>query len=76
MEKITNIQSLIELHCQLSEFAKFHQNKGKQDAIAEIVAVWDRYKHQASPETLEGRTFSLGVDEAFKAAIDTIQNIL
>ena len=41
MSEILNTENLVELHDQLNEFAKHHQNKGGQEAHKLIKAMWD-----------------------------------
>jgi hypothetical protein len=60
-------ENLIELHEQLNKFARYHQNKGGQEAHRIIKELWD-----GSHESVDGSELGKARDEGFDNAIKWI----
>jgi len=70
MSEILNTENLVELHDQLNEFAKHHQNKGGQEAHKLIKAMWDEDRSHPRDGSPEGLLRDEGYDRAFNTILD------
>ena len=66
--EILNAENLVELHEQLNDFAKHHQNKGGQEAHKLVKDLWD--ESRAHPR--DGSPDGLARYEGFDAACRSI----
>lgn len=66
MKDLLNTENLIELHEELNEFAKHHQNKGGQEAHKLVKAIWDESKAHPRDGSPDGLKHDEGFDTAFK----------
>jgi len=68
MKKMENLktENLVELHEQLDEFAKHHQNKGGQEAHKLVKSLWDANRKEIRDGSSEGVQHDKGFDAAFK----------
>jgi len=64
--EILNTENLAELHEQLNDFAKHHQNKGGQEAHKLVKAIWDESKTSPRDGSPDGLKHDEGFDVAFK----------
>lgn len=70
---ILNQESLIETHEKLNEFAKYHQNKGAQNAHKLIKRILiDDVKGLPRDGSKEGKLRNEGYDEALKKVLKLI----
>lgn len=72
MQDLLSTENLVELHKKLDEFAKYHQNKGGQEAHKFIKAMWD--ENRASPRNGEKEAIlrDEGYDLAMKNILDEL----
>lgn len=66
MKDLLSTENLIELHEELNEFAKHHQNKGGQEAHKLVKAIWDESKAHPRDGSPDGLKHDEGFDNAFK----------
>jgi len=66
MSELLNAENLVELHEQLNDFAKHHQNKGGQEAHKLVKAIWDESKANPRDGSPDGLKHDEGFDKAFK----------
>lgn len=66
MKDLLSTENLIELHEELNEFAKHHQNKGGQEAHKLVKAIWDESKAHPRDGSPDGLKHDEGFDMAFK----------
>ena len=59
-------ENLIEIHDNLNEFAKHHQNIGGQKAHKLVKAIWDESKAHPRDGSPDGLKIDEGFDRAFK----------
>ena len=74
MKDLLSTENLIELHEELNEFAKHHQNKGGQEAHKLIKAIWDESKAHPRDGSPEGFQRDKGFDLAFKTILEHLHN--
>jgi hypothetical protein len=70
MTQILNTENLVELHDQLNEFAKHHQNKGGQEAHKFIKNMWDENKASPRDGSESGILRDEGYDYAFRTILE------
>jgi len=66
MKDLLNTENLIELHEELNEFAKHHQNKGGQEAHKLVKAIWDESNAHPRDDSPDGLKIDEGFDRTFK----------
>jgi len=64
--EILNTENLVELHEQLNDFARHHQNKGGQEAHKLVKAIWDESKAHERDGSEDAIKRDEGFDIAFK----------
>jgi hypothetical protein len=64
-KEILTSENLIEIHENLNDFAKHHQNLGGQKAHRLIKAMWDETKSQPRDGSDDARLRDEGFDRAF-----------
>ena len=69
MSELLNAENLVELHEQLNDFAKHHQNKGGQEAHKLIKKMWDESKYNPRSGAERDLIHDEGFDLAFKAIL-------
>ena len=65
-------ENIVELHEQLNDFAKHHQNKGGQEAHKLVKSLWDESKSHPRDGSQDGRKRDEGFDLAFKYILDNL----
>lgn len=71
-QQILNTENLVELHDQLNEFAKHHQNKGGQEAHKLIKAMWDENRSRPRDGSKDELLRDEGYNYAFKTILDQL----
>ncbi len=69
MQDLLNTENLIKLHEKLNKFAKYHQNKGGQEAHELIKAMWNESKELPRNGTPDGLLRDEGYDYAIKCIL-------
>lgn len=64
-KEILTSENLIEIHENLNDFAKHHQNIGGQNAHRLIKSIWDEGKAQPRDGSKEALLKDEGFDKAF-----------
>jgi len=72
MSELLNAENLVELHEQLNDFAKHHQNKGGQEAHKLIKKMWDESKYNPRSGAERDLIHDEGFDLAFKAILEAL----
>jgi hypothetical protein len=72
MSELLNAENLVELHEQLNDFAKHHQNKGGQEAHKLIKSIWDESRNHPRDGSPEGLQHDKGFDTAFKHILEVL----
>lgn len=72
MSELLNAENLVELHEQLNDFAKHHQNKGGQGAHKLIKKMWDESKYNPRSGAERDLIHDEGFDLAFKAILEAL----
>jgi hypothetical protein len=72
MSELLNTENLVELHEQLNDFAKHHQNKGGQEAHKLIKKMWDESKYNPRSGAERDLIHDEGFDLAFKAILEAL----
>lgn len=72
MSELLNAENLVELHEQLNDFAKHHQNKGGQEAHKLIKKMWDESKSNTRSGAERDLIHDEGFDLAFKAILEAL----
>jgi len=72
MSELLNAENLVELHEQLNDFAKHHQNKGGQEAHKLIKSIWDESKANPRNGEKDALLRDEGFDTAFKFILEAL----
>ena len=64
-KEILTSENLIEIHENLNDFAKHHQNLGGQNAHRLIKSIWDESKSQPRDGSKDALLRDEGFDKAF-----------
>lgn len=76
MENLLNAKNLIELYEKLNEFAKYHHNKGGQEAYQTIKKVLlDNLKDNPRDGSPEGKLRDEGYDKALKDVLSLLYRV-
>lgn len=76
MKDLLNTENLVELHEKLNEFAKYHHNKGGQEAHQTIKKVLiDNLKDNPRDGSKEGKLRDEGYDKALKDVLSLLQRV-
>lgn len=75
MDNLLKTDNLVELHEKLNEFAKYHQNKGGQEAHQLIkYELIDKHKDNIRDGSKEGLLRDEGYDLALKQVLSILHN--
>jgi hypothetical protein len=75
-KEILTSENLIEIHENLNKFAKYHYNKGGQEAHETIKKVLiDNLKDNPRDDSPEGRLIDEGYDKALKDVLSLLHRV-
>ena len=76
MKDLLNTENLVELHEKLNEFAKYHHNKGCQEAHQLIkYELIDKHKNSTRDGSKEGLLRDEGYDKALKDVLSLLHRV-